>query len=152
MKKIIIIFFCFFASNFLAQDNLFVKVKEQLKKQHPELQIENKLIVINVWSSNDAESRNANAELNKTASTFEYAKLKGGRRGMIAVVINSDESENLSVITLGKDKITKAIALSKADLDVSAVKTVAFDSDGNKVYSSIPSKDIFSSIQKLITR
>src|ERR1043166_5309067 len=90
MKKIILIMLMFTFVNVFSQSQLYMKVKERLQQEHPELKFENKILVINVWSPASVESREKNNELNKAYTTYEYAKLKGGTKGMVGVVINKE--------------------------------------------------------------
>jgi hypothetical protein len=130
MKNILIATMIMIVSVATAQDNLYKKVKERLRAEHPELKLENKLIVINVWTTENKESREANVSLNKTFKTYEFAKLKGGSRGMIAVMISLNEDLSLNEITLGKDNIDKSISFVGTGLEVENVKNIIYDSNG----------------------
>jgi hypothetical protein len=151
MKKIIILIFIFTVNAGFAQQNLFSQVKEKIQNDHPEIKLDNKLIAVNVWSARDMQQREANIQLNKAATTFEFAKLKGGSKGIVAVVINSGDEQQGDII-LNKDKASKLVRVNNAQLNINNVSNIIFDSNGNIIYSSLDANEIFPSIQKLITR
>jgi hypothetical protein len=152
MKKAILMILTFAAVNVYSQSPLYSQVKEKLQKEHPELKFENKLLVINIWSPSSAESRQKNGELNKAYTTYEFAKLKGGSKGMIGVMINLGSDQSLQEINLGKDKISKAINLQDTEgIVVDGMTNVIFDSKGNEVKKNVTG-NIFTEINNLITR
>jgi hypothetical protein len=151
MKKLLLIITLFFCKTFIAQINYNFLVSE-IKKQHPQLELQNKLISVNVWSAENIESREANKAFQKTFTTYEFAKLKGGLKGVVCFLINKDNA-NESAIILNKDGIVKPIILK--DLDptlVSNLSNVVFDANGNEVYKNLPSSNVFKSFNQLITR
>ncbi|MBK9283385.1 MAG: hypothetical protein IPM51_03610 [Sphingobacteriaceae bacterium] len=151
MKKIGLITLILISSILSAQDNLYTKIKERLKAEHPEINLENKLIAVNVWSAQDKTSRDMNAELNKAYSIYEFAKLKGGSRGMIGVLVSLNEDLSLNDITLTKDKTEKAISVVSNGLNVSGIKNVIFDSEGTVIQKNLEA-GLFKQINQLVTR
>ena len=152
MKKLLFLSLLFAGNILSAQQNLFEKIKIELKNQYPEINVENKIIIINTWSVNDAKSREVNAEINKSVNTFEFAKLKGGSKGVIAVVVNTDNDHNMEEITLKKDKIVKPFALTLDNSLLVTVSNIVYDSQGKEIYKDLQPAQLFSSIQNLITR
>ena len=151
MRKLIpIILFFAFTSVLNAQSDLFLKVKQALKETHPEISTENRLIAVNIWSSNNQESREANKQFNNNYKIYEFAKLKGGLKGLICVAINK-EGESSSII-LNKDGATKLIQLNDVKIADSNISNIVFDEQGNEVYKNLVPDKIFESINKLITR
>ncbi|MDX2171470.1 MAG: hypothetical protein SFY56_00010 [Bacteroidota bacterium] len=151
MKKIITLLFLTFIVKVNAQTDLYFKLKSQLKIEHPEINLENKLIAISVWSPDNSESREANKEFNKVYKTYEFAKLKGGFKGIVCLAINKT-GENASII-LNKDGVNKVINLTGIDVKSnSSLTNVVFDSQGNEVLKNISHEQIFESIHNLITR
>lgn len=151
MKKITLTFLFVAFSIFLnAQSDLFLKVKKAIQEEHPEISTDNRLIAINVWSANDQTSREANKQFNNVYKIYEFAKLKGGLKGIVCVAINKD-GESASII-LTKDGATKLIQLNKADLSGLSNGNAVFDDKGVEVYKNISSDKVFESINKLITR
>lgn len=151
MRSKFILLFVLFAGISIAQDNLYKKIKDRLRAEHPELKTENKLLVVNFWSAEDAISREANIQLNKAYSTYEFAKLKGGSKGMIGVMISLNEEISLNDITIGKDKVNKNISLTSSGLDAGSHKTIIYDSNGNLMKESAGT-ELFKEINQLITR
>jgi len=151
MKKSFLLFFILLSSVITAQDNLYKKIKERLKAEHPEIKTENKLLVVNFWSVEDAHSREANVQMNKAYTAYEYAKLKGGLKGMIGVMISLNEEISLNDITIGKDKVTKNISMVSSGLDAGNHKCIVYDSNGNVVKESTGT-ELFKEINQLITR
>ena len=151
MKKSFLLFFILLSSVVTAQDNLYKKIKERLKAEHPEIKTENKLLVVNFWSIEDANSREANVQMNKAYTAYEYAKLKGGLKGMIGVMISLNEEISLNDITIGKDKVTKNISMVSSGLDAGNHKCIVYDSNGNVVKESTGT-ELFKEINQLITR
>lgn len=134
-----------------AQSGLFEKVKQAMKETHPEINIESRLIAVNIWSSDNAESRDANKEFSRVYKIYEFAKLKGGLKGLICVSINN-EGESASVL-INKDGATKLIQLNSINVSaLTGTNNSVFDQDGKEVYKNITSGKIFESINKLITR
>lgn len=156
MKKLFLIISTFFLSTFLnAQSDLYVKIKKVLQQTHPELVTDNKLIAINIWSVEDANSRETNKSFEKTYTVYEFARLKGGLRGIVFVALNLDNLSSTATITLSKDGVIKSISLKAEDvegLNSYEIENIVFDSTGNFVYKNLPPSTVFSSIQSLITR
>lgn len=152
MKKFIpIILFVAFSSILNAQSDLFLKVKKAMQENHPEISLDNRLIAINIWSVNNQESRDANKQFNNTYKIYEFAKLKGGLKGLICVSINKD-GESSSII-LNKDGAAKLIPLNSVDISTSnAINNIVFDEQGVEVYKNIAPNKVFESINKLVTR
>ena len=149
MKKIITIAFLVLIFKTNAQTDLFEKIKNTMKIEHPEIKLDNKLISINIWNSSNQDSRDANKQFNKAYSVYEFAKLKGGLKGIICVTINKLQ-ENASII-LTKDGATKIIVINTIKVEES-LNNIVFDQQGNEVYKNIATDKIFESINKLITR
>lgn len=138
-----------------AQTDAYVKLKKAIELAHPEISTENRLIAYNMWSVSDAESRDANKSFEKVYRTYEYARLSGGRRGIVVLVVNKDNLTGTAVITLHKDGVDKCLSVKAEDLpeiSAGAATNMVFDSNGNEVYRDLPAASVFSSIQKLITR
>ena len=121
--------------------------------------IDSRLIAVNLWSVNDKSSRELNQEFEEAYKTFEYAKLKGGNKGIIVLNINLDNDVVNADITLKKDGITKLMKVSNDNTEIiNAFKgkspgyNIVFDDKGNLVYENLIQGSVFTSIQKLITR
>lgn len=152
MKSITIAILLFLAGNIFSQEDLFKKIKKQLKEDHPEMNIENKLIVVNVWSVNDPKSREANVQINKAYTSYEFARLKGGSKGMVGVLFCEDSDVSTATIILHKDKVLKPIVINNDKyFNLQGISNIIFDSNGSVVKKNTTS-DIFEEIHQLITR
>ncbi len=145
-----------FLSN--AQVSLYNKLNSFVSNQTKEV-VNNRLIAINIWSVNNKVSRAINDEFDEAYKTYEFAKLKGGKNGIIVLNINLDSDPVNTDITLEKDGITKAIKIPSDNSDIinllkekPAGYNIVFDESGNVVYENLAQGSIFSAIQKLITR
>ncbi|MCE3229546.1 MAG: hypothetical protein K0S32_4097 [Bacteroidetes bacterium] len=153
MKKLFFLILVFLCTGSFAQENIFQKVKEVLKKEYPDMVLENKLIMINVWSVSDVESREINIQMDKTVNVYQNAKLRGGPKGIIGVIVCKDTDEKLEEISVTKDKIVKLNNVKDTKKLKSAdFNNIVYDSNGKEVYRNIPSSAVFKSIQQLITR
>ncbi len=156
MKKIILVAFINVFSTLLhAQENLYPKLVNKIKELHPEIKLDSKLIAFNIWSLEDQESRKANQAFNKVFGVYEFAKLKGGTKGFVAIAVNRGNPNSEAAITLSKDGNTKIVSIPLGDipeLNAQQNSNMVFDSMGNSVYTNLKSNEIFESINKLITR
>jgi hypothetical protein len=152
-KKTCLILTFLIAGTLYSQENLYLQIKEQVKVQHPGLHTANKLMIVNVWSVNDAQSRQANIQINKAIAVYEGAKLKGGPRGVAGVLLCKDEDSQMATIALGKDEISKAKTLHmKSHLALDQISNIIFDANGNEVARNIQPENIYDTIHQLITR
>lgn len=156
MARKLLLTLCLFTLGLFAQaqTDLFASVKRIITETHPEINLENKLIALNVWSLDNPESREANKSFEKTYGVYENAILKGGRKGLVVLAVNKDELTSEAVITLKKDGVTKTISVKLSELGGidAAATNVVFDKDGHEVYKNLSAPNIFSSINHLITR
>jgi hypothetical protein len=155
MKKLLFAVFFALAANIVpAQSDIYSKLIKIVKETHPEISLSDKLIAFNVWSLNDAESRQANKDFEKTYNVYQNARLKGGLRGIVVLAVNQDNLSSEAVIALTKDGITKMISVKHTDIaDLEpGIKNRVFDSAGAEVYRDLPASTIYSSINHLITR
>lgn len=155
MKKLLLfILGIAFCSSFLqAQTDFYSRVKTLIKQTHPELTLDNKLLAINVWQMNDETSRECNKNFEKVYNVYRVARLKGGLKGVVVVVISLDNLSPASTIAMNKDGVVNTLAFKAEDIGSGLdFKNVVFDSSGNEVYKDLRPSVVFSSIQQLITR
>ena len=141
----------------------YFTIKNVISKVYPEINFNNKLLAISVWSSSDIVSRELNKEFHKTWFTYQEAKLKGGLKGVIFISICSDEDELNFRIAEKKDAISYSYTicdfqsykqkgkLATMKLD-SSVKNLVFDFNGNLIYQNLEMSTVFKSFNNLITR
>lgn len=153
MKKFtLIIFLTFAGSSLFSQDDLFLKIKKQLIEQHPEVVIENKLVIVSFWSVASATSREANIQMDKAVSTYKNAKLKGGNKGVVGVLICLDENKTSGTVALGKDKINNLVSLEAIVTSEIAGNNYVYDSKGVSVSQNLKPEAINNFIHQLVTR
>ncbi len=141
-----------------AQSNLYNKLNAYLNDHTKEI-LANRMIAINVWSVNDKNSRDINAEFEKAYKTYDYARLKGGSKGIIVLNINLDKDAVNTDITAKKDGVTRSITIPNDNAEVlkelkdkPAGYNIVFDSNGNIVYENLTTGNVFNAIHQLITR
>lgn len=133
-----------------AQVNLFKQIKEAIALENPKINFDEKLLALNVWQASDSESREANKEFERMYKIYEFAKLKGGLKGVVVAQLNiSDETAS---IILNKDGIVKLIPIKMDIGELKSRKNVVFNSNGDLVYENLQSQTIFKSFLNLITR
>lgn len=160
MKKIIFLlsWFVFSTINLQSQTSDY-NVLTSYIQTHTKLSTENKIIAVNFWSANNKPSRDANVDLKSTCDVFKNAKLKGGSKGMIAIVICLDNDDVAADITLKKDGVHQIITINASELSQTSLlskktegNNVIFDSNGVVVNENFSTTTFFESIRNLITR
>lgn len=155
MRNLLLFLFILICFGLQAQTGLFAKLRSVISLTHPEINIDDKILALNLWSIDDAGSREANKSFDKAYSVYEFAKLKGGTRGIVVVAVNKDNLSGMATITFGKDGIRKVISLgieSFSEIDFKSLSNIIFDSSGNEIHKNLNSAEIFSSVNQLITR
>ncbi|MFN7910215.1 MAG: hypothetical protein ACK5QC_00225 [Bacteroidota bacterium] len=150
MKKQILMLLVLLSFSGKSQLTLYKQIKDAISIENPKISFDDKLVAINIWQANDIESRNANKEFDKVYKTYEFAKLKGGLKGV--VVANVNLTDQTASILLKKDGIEKLITISINTNELQGKKNIVFNSNGDKVLENIPSADVFKSFINLITR
>ena len=105
-------------------------------------------------------SRNLNKEFEKAFSTWTGARLKGGDKGLVAVIYCIDKNNDVQVnIALKKDGITKVISTNSENKKLAVVLkdkvagyNCVFDKNGKMIYENLKEGTAYDSIQNLITR
>jgi len=158
MKALYISFFVLGSLAINAQSSLYSKLNSYLTNQTKEV-VKNRLIAINVWSVSDKNSRDLNVEFENAFKTYQYAKLKGGSKGIIVLNISIDNDAVNSNITLKKDGVLKTNRIPSDNSSIlnelkgkPAGYNIVFDSNGNVVYENLKTGTVFNSINQLITR
>ena len=150
MKKQILLLFVLLSFYGNSQVTLYKQIKDAISIENPKINFEDKLVAVNLWQASDLESRNANKEFDKVYKTYEFAKLKGGLKGVI--VANVNVTDQTASILLKKDGIEKLISININVPELQGKKNLVFNSNGDKVLENIPSSDVFKSFINLITR
>lgn len=150
MKKHVLFLFLLVSLFGNAQVNLFKQIKDAITLENPKINFDDKLVALNVWQANDIESREANKEFDKMYKIYEFAKLKGGIKGVVIAQLNVTD-ETASII-LNKDGVVKLIPIKMDVTELKNRKNLVFSSNGDLVYENLQSQNIFKSFLNLITR
>ncbi len=155
MKKTLLILTLFLFCNLgNSQTDTFQKIKDLLQQYHPELNTENKLIAFTMWSSEDKESREILKRFDKVYTYYEFAKLKGGSKGLIVVAFNQTNSESTTQICFHKDGVLKTIAFNANLFEATGLdlKNAVFDSNGKMIFKNLTKDLVVESIHQRVTR
>jgi hypothetical protein len=110
------------------------------------------LFLLHSASANLDQIQNiTNDELEKTAKVYANAKLKGGKKGLVCVVI----AENIDQVIALKKTLKYCYVINKTEvekIDLNERSTMIIDSEGNISKNQIQSNAIYSTVQSLITR
>lgn len=152
MKKSLIIAWVFLVNICAAQQTVYQKVSEAIAKSNPEIGLEDKIVLINLDRSPVQLNNKLYTELEKTATVYGTAKLKGGKKGVVCVTIVNDAEEEVALNKEGYKSLVK-IKLSEVEgLGGDNLRNIAYGSDGEVIFKNIEVKDVFESVHKLITR
>ncbi|MFO0358077.1 MAG: hypothetical protein ACK50A_14070 [Sphingobacteriaceae bacterium] len=152
MKKLFVLLMVLFFGNIKAQESLRSNLNLILNQKYNELITDNKLLLLHSASANLDQTQNiTNEELEKTAKVYANAKLKGGKKGLVCVVI----AENTDQVIALKKALKYCYVINKADvekIDLKERSTMIIDSEGNISNDQVQSNAIYSTVQSLITR
>jgi hypothetical protein len=149
--------FCFFLLPVFtnAQAPNFSELRQLIYASNPDLEINDHLIAFNVWQMNDAESRLSNQSFEKAYAVYEFAKLKGGNKGLIVILFNQDNLSTEAVILLQKDGVKRVLSLPVNALNASklgAIRNGVYSSEGQLLRTNLSANQVFDFIHSLITR
>lgn len=162
MKKIILL--CLFLTGlhgFSQSAGTYNQIIAFLHQAHPEISTENKLIVLNVWSSDDAASRETNKAFKGLHDTYDGAILKDSRKGMVFISVSTDKDEVTYTIALQKDGISNCVTYCDfkgrydgviKSLQLGAANNVVYSGKGELLFGNLDHTNARSSIISLLTR
>jgi chromosome condensin MukBEF MukE localization factor len=149
MKKTLTLFILMCFGKHIAQSEIAKQVRQVLNQRYTDLIIENKLLVINhATSHSDIDQQKVNFELEKTATVFQNAKLKGGSKGVICVILVDDIKREIAF----KKGIKNTYFIYSGEVKIPASKTLIIDSEGTVILNSVEPSEIYSFVHSLITR
>lgn len=149
------VFVCGFLISQAQNAETFYAIKELFRIQFPQIDTEDKLIAINIWTPSDNESRASNQAFDNAHSTFRAAKLKGGEKGLVSILLVREKPDPSVLSLLKKDGVQCSPVYYLFDAGNPALfefKNAVFDSEGNLVFKNLYSDNIFNTVQSLITR
>lgn len=149
MKKILFCLLFFVAGVSYAQNKYALKVKELLLLNNPQIALTSKLLfVAKEVGANDQLKK----EIQRTSKVYEVAKLDGGKKGLVSVVIVKDLQEELMLKKEGLHNVFFIRASELQDIKEEGSLPILFNSENSIIAESIPSHELFSTINNLITR
>lgn len=162
MKKLGIFWGLVLLLSFSRAQTDFSGLKNYILEKHPEMDLQDKLIMVNVWTSDNADSRKLNKEMQRCFNIFKVAYLKNGVRSVAFVSINIDPIVSTGEITCSRDSVSskhyfnepqgfsspilKNLAISKLP------GTILFNSQGEILYRDFPLEQVQSNLVYQITR
>lgn len=157
--------FAFAAVFFLAVSGMKAQVsgndyRNAVASLIPDLNLENKILFINVWQSSNLDARENNKEFLRVSNIYKAAKLKNGLKGVTYVNLSLDKDTYMWLMSIKRDSIVsdynlenttnKYDALSKLFNDYSG--NVIIGSDGTILAKDIKKENCFTIFRSLITR
>lgn len=126
----------------------------------PELNLQNKILFINVWQSSDLASRENNKEFLRVSSIYEKAKLKNGPAGIVFINLSIDNELYNWIIATKKDSLVSNYNLentsgkykSLANYFDGKTGNMVIGSDGTLITRDIKKEDCFNLFKSFITR
>jgi hypothetical protein len=126
----------------------------------PEVDLQNKILFINVWQSASIESRENNKEFLRVSDIYHKAKLKNGSQGVVFINICLDNDLYTWILSTKRDSIT-----SKYNLENTTQKykpllnyfdhkpgSLVIGNDGTIISKDLKKEDCFKLFLSLITR
>jgi hypothetical protein len=145
-KKTLIIAFSFLVSLCSAQQDIYKKVSAFIKQNHPEIITQSKLLVINF------ANEKAYSSLEKTATIYGSAKLKGGRNGAVCVTIVKDTDAEIALNKQGYKNMQVINGAQLGSIDPKGLDNITFSSNGEVIFQDLEPHKIYEAINQLITR
>jgi hypothetical protein len=150
MKKISIILLFLWCKAITGQSEGVSEVRNAMNNKYPTVSHEGKIIFIASELNGKKYAPEELKELEKTATVYQFAKLKGGLKGIICLLLVKDASREVELNKLGIEKVMK---LQEKDLSSIDLKTAMFVSSDGQVTPYLPNNiNIFSMVNSLITR
>lgn len=126
----------------------------------PDVNLENKVLFINVWQSSNIDSRENNKEFQRVSDIYKSAKLKYGAKGVVYVNLSLDKDTYMWMMSVKRDGIVGDYNLENTTGKYNSLSKLFGDFTGNVVVGSdgsILAKDIkqdkcFPLFLSLITR
>ena len=131
-----------------AQDNTYSELRRSLAVHESGVSAESRLLGVVVLDLTDAGSARAAQQLSKAVQTFKVAKLSGGRNGIVGMCVVRGPMGDLANDARFRDLQIVSLPGFSGNFRGNAF----YDSAGRLIYKDLSAEEIFSSIQKLITR
>jgi len=162
-KKIIFVLFVILNGILFGQIPNYSNLVTKIKSSKPDIDLANKILILSIWNSNDASSREMNKEFYKTYKTYQNARLSGGLKGVVFISISSDSEEIKYRIASQKDLSDYPLVfcdylsfqeqgiINDLNLDYNT-KNLIYNSSGELIFTNLENSSIFITFNKLTTR
>ena len=158
-KKLILLCGLMFSLQFSKAQNTEANYRSLIQKAISGIDLENKILFINVWQSGDFESRANNKEFIRVSNIYKKAKLKNGLKGVEYINISLDQLVSWE-IALKRDTIISDHSLENSSGKYDAIlkefnfKTgsVVVNSNGEVIKTGLNDQTCFKFFNSLITR
>lgn len=126
----------------------------------PEVNLDNKILFINVWQSSDINSRENNKEFLRVSNIYSAAKLKNGSKGVAFINLSLDKDLYMWMMSVKKDSVSSPSTLDNTSAKYEAITKLFGDftgnvivgADGNIIAKDIKKENCFNIFRSLITR
>jgi hypothetical protein len=154
----LIVPFCFISTISLSQVN-GSDVRNNVLKLFDDVDLENKILFINVWKSDNFESRENNKEFVRVSKIYQQAKLRNGSKGVCYINISLDDPA-MWRISLKKDSIDTKYSLENGSGKYNGLLTmfdnkpgnIVIGNDGEVLSNNLKKDNCFYLFRSLITR
>jgi hypothetical protein len=158
-KLPVILFLFVLSSGIKSQVNNGLEIRNKAMFAVSDINLENKILFINVWKSDNLESRENNKEFTRVSKIYEQAKLKNGLKGVCYINISLDDP-TMWRISLKKDSIDTKYSFenssgkynSLTELFDNKTGNIVIGSNGEVLGNNIKKEDCFILFRSLITR
>lgn len=144
---------------FKSQDAIYQGTIKHIQRDYPAYLSSDKLLLLKLISEEpDGEELEGLKELNRTLEVFKYARLKGGERGAIGVLVCKGSPAELRNI-LKRHGIHEPLLLFCSyedwNKDYASIRNKGyflFDKRGLVLHAELPSTELFNTLHNRITR
>ncbi len=160
IRKIVHLCLLLLIAPFIKSQTEGLEVRNKIQFAIPDLNLENKILFINVWQSGDFLSRQNNKEFLRVSEIYKGAKLKNGLKGVCYINISLDNDNTIWEISLKKDSVMSHNSFNTDSKRFDEVLKYFGNKTGSRIVNSngeIVSKDVkkencFNLFRSLITR
>jgi len=126
----------------------------------PDLNLDNKILFINVWQASNIDSRENNKEFLRVSNIYSVAKLKNGSKGVAFINLSLDKDLFMWMQSVKKDSVASNYTLDNTSAKYEAITKLFGDftgnvivgADGNILAKDIKKENCFTFFRSLITR
>lgn len=148
------------STKFIGQVTYMNDLQTVVSKTIQDVQLENKILFINVWKSSDFESRQNTKEFFKIAKIYEYGKLSHGSKGVCFINISLDNNITEWQIAIKKDSIHNKYNLENTSGAYTEILkyfenkpgSILLGSNGELLKRNLTKENCFETFKSYITR